>query len=135
MTKELLIQKALEASKKSYIPYSKFPVGAVILMNNGTIIEGANIENASYGLSMCAERNALYHAHLQGFSAKDFVAMAVIGPTPRPISPCGACRQVMRELMQSATPIYLGHHGPLVEETTPEKLLPYSFLPTDLTKR
>ncbi len=132
MTKETLMQHAKNAAKKSYAPYSKFLVGAVILMHNGTVIEGANIENASYGLSMCAERNALYQAHLQGYVAKDMVAMAVTGPTTKPISPCGACRQVMSELMNHDTPIYLGHHGPLIEETSASKLLPYSFQGKDI---
>ncbi|MGA0875358.1 MAG: cytidine deaminase [Bacilli bacterium] len=132
MNKTTLIKAAINATKACHVPYSKFKVGAAILMKDGTIIEGANIENSSYGLSMCAERTALYHAHLKGYRKQDMVAMAVIGPTDGPISPCGACRQVMHELMNSKTPIYLSNLKQDIKETTPEALLPYAFTAEDL---
>jgi cytidine deaminase len=135
MNKSALIQAALDARKLSHSPYSKFKVGAAILLANGKMVIGANIENSSYGLSMCAERNALYQAHLQGFKKHDILAMAVIGPTPEPISPCGACRQVMQELMNPDTPIILTNLKKKIKETTPEALLPFAFAANDLTKK
>jgi cytidine deaminase len=132
MKPELLIQKAIEATKDCHVPYSKFKVGAAILMKDGTIVTGANIENSSYGLSMCAERTALYHAHLKGFRKADIVSMAIIGPTAGPISPCGACRQVMHELMDAKTPIYLSNLNKEMKLMTPETLLPYAFSSKDL---
>jgi cytidine deaminase len=133
MNKSELINAAIEARKQSYAPYSKFNVGAAILLTNGTMVTGANIENSSYGLSMCAERNALYHAHMLGFRKQDFVAMAVVGSTPQPISPCGACRQVMHELMKSNTPIFLSNLEHQIQETNPENLLPFAFESKDLS--
>jgi cytidine deaminase len=106
MKPDILISQAIEATKHCHVPYSTFKVGAAVLTKDGKIIQGANIENSSYGLSMCAERTALYNTHLQGYRKDDIVAMAVIGPTQGPISPCGACRQVMMELMNDNTPIY-----------------------------
>lgn len=134
MNKNDLVKEAIHATTLSYVPYSKFKVGAAILMNNGQIIRGANIENSSYGLSMCAERNALFHARIQGYKAEDMIAMAVVGSTKEPISPCGACRQVMHELMMKNTPIYLSNLELKIKETTPEILLPYAFTSEDLTK-
>ena len=94
-----LIKEAKLARTKAYAPYSKFLVGAALLCEDGTIFHGANVENSSYSLCMCAERNALYHAYMNGYQKSDFVALALVGDTDRPISPCGACRQVMQELL------------------------------------
>lgn len=132
MKPEQLIQSAIDATKNCHVPYSKFKVGAAILMKDGTVITGANIENSSYGLSMCAERSALYHAHLKGYRKDDIVSMAVIGPTSGPISPCGACRQVMHELMHANTPIMLSNLKKEIKNTTPETLLPFAFSSKDL---
>lgn len=132
MKPEQLIQSAIDATKNCHVPYSKFKVGAAILMKDGTVITGANIENSSYGLSMCAERSALYHAHLKGYRKDDIVSMAIIGPTSGPISPCGACRQVMHELMHANTPIMLSNLKKEIKNTTPETLLPYAFSSKDL---
>jgi len=132
MKPEQLIQHAIDATKNCHVPYSKFKVGAAILMKDGTIVTGANIENSSYGLSICAERTALYHAHLNGFRKDDIVSMAVIGPTSDPISPCGACRQVMHELMHANTTIILSNLKKQIKNTTPESLLPYAFSSKDL---
>ena len=134
MKPEILILQAIDATKHCHVPYSTFKVGAAILTKDGKIIQGANIENSSYGLSMCAERTALYHARLQGYEKDEIVAMAVIGPTSGPISPCGACRQVMVELMNPNTPIYLSNLTKKIQETTPKELLPYAFSAKDLTK-
>lgn len=122
-----LIEKAIDARKHAYIPYSNFAVGAAIQLKNGTIITGANIENASYGLCNCAERTALFTAYASGYRKEDIVAMAVSGNTSGPISPCGACRQVMNELVGKEIPIYLVNLKGAVKETTVKELLPYSF--------
>ena len=134
MKTDLLISQAIDATKHCHVPYSKFKVGAAILTTDGKMIQGANIENSSYGLSMCAERTALYNTYLQGYRKDDIVAMAVIGPTEGPISPCGACRQVMMELMNADTPIYLSNLTNNTKETSPMGLLPFAFSSKDLTK-
>ena len=127
MTKEQLVQEAILARNNTYSPYSKFGVGAAILMRDGKVIHGANIENASYGLSNCAERSALFQAYSQGYIKEDIVMMAITGDTLNPISPCGACRQVMNELLPKNTPIYLSNLTGKIKETTIRELLPYSF--------
>lgn len=90
-----LIIAATEARHAAYAPYSHFPVGAAVLTRDGRVFSGCNVENLSYGLSVCAERNALFHAVTAG--ARDFSAIAVVADSRKPISPCGACRQVMAE--------------------------------------
>ena len=127
MNQDALFQAAKEAAALGYTPYSRFPVGAAILMKNGTIIQGANIENSSFGLTVCAERNALFRAHLEGYRSKDMIAMAVFGHTHDPISPCGACRQVMKELLDSQTPVYLLSESLQTKAMTVDTLLPYAF--------
>ncbi len=132
MTKELLIKLAREARENAYVPYSKFKVGAAILTKDGRVFKGANIENASYPLCMCAERNAIYHAMNNGLKKEDFVALAITGQTTGPISPCGACRQVISELFPSDAPIYLTNLTDAFKETTAAELLPFAFDDSDL---
>lgn len=127
-----LIEIALKARELSYSPYSRFAVGAALLCKDGSVYLGANIENASYPLSMCAERNAIYYAHMEGKTKNDFVALAVVGDTEMPISPCGACRQVLSELFPHDAPIYLANLVGDVRETTTEELLPFAFDSSDL---
>lgn len=127
MNHDELLKAAKAAAPLGYTPYSHFPVGAAILMKNGTIIQGANIENSSYGLAVCAERNALFRAYLEGYRKEDVVAMAVFGHTEDPISPCGACRQVMAELLNPSTPVYLLSQTMKTLEMRVETLLPYAF--------
>lgn len=132
MTPEDLLEEAIEARALSYSPYSHFAVGAAILTKDGRIFHGANVENSSYGLSMCAERNAIYHALMEGCSSDDFLALAVAGETEGPISPCGACRQVMAEFFPMDSKIYLGNvHGDIKVMTVGE-LLPYAFEGEDM---
>jgi cytidine deaminase len=90
-----LLAAAVEARDRAYAPYSRFRVGAAVLTADGQVFTGSNTENASYGLSMCAERVAVYHAIAQG--ARQFVAVAVTGPDGVLTMPCGACRQVLHE--------------------------------------
>ncbi|CCV65734.1 Cytidine deaminase (Cytidine aminohydrolase) [Paracholeplasma brassicae] len=127
INKEQLVAQAILARKQTYSPYSKFGVGAALLMKDGTIIHGANIENASFGLSNCGERSALFSAYSQGYRKEDIVAMAITGQTEGPISPCGACRQVMNELLPKDAPVYLSNLKGDIKETNIKELLPYSF--------
>jgi len=97
---EDLIRKAAEASKRAYCPYSRFPVGAALLTPSGSIFVGCNVENASYGLAICAERSALSSAVVQG--EREIAAVVIATPTPEPTPPCGACRQVLVEFGPAA---------------------------------
>ena len=94
-TERLLIQKAIDVRENSYSPYSNFPVGAAILTEGGEIFTGVNVENASIGLTICAERSAMVNALSKG--KRRFTAIAISGPEGDPTPPCGACRQFMSE--------------------------------------
>ncbi len=127
-----LVDLAVEARARSYSPYSKFAVGAALVCHDGSVYIGANVENASYPLCMCAERNALYGAMMDGKRADDMAALAIVADTEGPCSPCGACRQVISELFPKDAPIYLANlRGDLVE-TSVEELLPFAFDGDDL---
>ncbi len=93
---EELIRRAFEASRNAYAPYSRFKVGAALLLGDGEIIPGCNVENASYGLTICAERNALFSAVARGRT--DFKKLAIYVGTTEFAASCGACRQVLLEL-------------------------------------
>ena len=132
MTKNELLQEAKRALDLAYAPYSHFQVGAAVLTKDGKCFLGANVENSSYPLSMCAERNAIYHAMMNGKKKEDFLALAIVADARRPVSPCGACRQVISELFPSNAPIYLGNLEGEVKETTAKELLPYAFEKEDM---
>ena len=132
MEKTQLIERAKEARKLSYSPYSRFAVGAALLCKDGKVFVGANVENASYPLCMCAERNALYNAMMNGYKKSDFVALAIIADTDEPCSPCGACRQVIAELFPVDGKIYLANLKGETKDTNIEELLPFSFSGDDL---
>ena len=132
MEKTQLIEKAKEARKLSYSPYSKFAVGAALLCKDGQVFVGANVENSSYPLCMCAERNALYNAMMNGYKKSDFVALAITADTDTPCSPCGACRQVISELFPKDGKIYLANLKGDLQETNIEELLPFAFSGDDL---
>ena len=123
-----LIDMALAARTNAYAPYSKFKVGCAILLNNGKYILGCNVENKSYGLSICAERNALFKLISEGKTKLDVEAVCVIGDTAEPISPCGACREVLLELLMPKTKIILANLNRKYKELTLEDLLPYQFV-------
>ena len=95
-----LLEYAKEASKKSYSPYSKFPVGACVLYESGKIYQGCNVENASYGLTLCAERNAMSSAIVKGETSK-ITAIAIYSPKQKKCLPCGACRQWLSEFAKN----------------------------------
>ena len=122
-----LMLVARDARDQAYAPYSKFQVGAAVRTRDGRTFAGCNVENAAYGLCNCAERTALFSAMAAGCQPRDFVQLAVIADTPGPVSPCGACRQVMAELCDEAMPVLLGNLAGALEETTVGALLPGSF--------
>ncbi len=127
MDEKKLLEEAILGREQAYTPYSKFKVGAAILLKNGAYIRGCNVENVSYGLCNCAERTALFKMISEGYKKEDVLAMAVVADTTLPCSPCGACRQVMAELLDKKTPILLGNMAREYKMTTVEELLPYSF--------
>ena len=98
-----LLAAAREAQSSAYAPYSNFPVGAAVLVSDGSIYRGSNVENASFGLTICAERVALFNAISDG--RLDIVAVAVVTSAPKLCKPCGACRQVIAEFSQADNPI------------------------------
>jgi cytidine deaminase len=124
---DVLLNLARQARENAYAPYSRFLVGAALLTRDGRRFTGCNVENASYGLCNCAERTALFAAVAAGCRPGDFAALAVIGDTPDPISPCGACRQVMAELCNQGMPVWLGNLEGATQQTTVGALLPGSF--------
>lgn len=124
---DVLLNLARQARENAYAPYSRFLVGAALVTRDGRHFSGCNVENASYGLCNCAERTALFAAVAAGCKPNDFAAMAVIGDTAGPISPCGACRQVMSELCDETMPVWLGNLAGDRQETTVQALLPGSF--------
>lgn len=132
MERAELIELAKEARKLSYSPYSHFAVGAVILTKDGKTFKGSNVENASYPLCMCAERNALYNAYMNGYKKDDFVSLTLIADTDTPCTPCGACRQVISELFPANAPIIMANMKGEVLEMTISELLPLSFSSEDL---
>lgn len=125
-----LIQQAMEARKQAYVPYSRFAVGAALLLGNGEVITGCNIENASYGLCNCAERTAIFKAVSEGKT--DIRMVAVVADTLHPISPCGMCRQVLAEFCKPETPVIMSNIQGQVKETTVSNLLPFAFTKEDL---
>lgn len=127
-----LVGIAIEARQRSYSPYSKFAVGAALVCHDGSVYIGANVENASYPLCMCAERNALYGAMMDGKRADDMAALAIVADTEGPCSPCGACRQVISELFPKDAPIYMANLRGDIVQTSVEELLPFAFDGDDL---
>jgi cytidine deaminase len=127
MTDDQLMAHAAAARDKAYAPYSKFRVGAAVLAADGRVFAGCNVENASYGLCNCAERTALFSAIAAGVAVNAIERIAVIGDTPGPISPCGACRQVMFELGGPQLGVVLGNLQGARQLATADELLPGGF--------
>lgn len=125
-----LIELARQAREKAYVPYSGFPVGAALVAEDGTVFTGCNIENASYGLALCAERTAIFKMASEGHHAVR--AIAVIADTESPVSPCGACRQVLAEFAGNGVRVILSNLSGDVQVTTVGDLLPGAFRPGDL---
>ena len=128
---ERLIEKAFLALEHAYAPYSGFQVGACIQTRDDHYMLGANIENAAYGSTNCAERSAVFAAYSMGYRKEDLKALAVVTRAKQITTPCGACRQVLSELLNADTPIYLSN-GIEVAVTNMKELLPAGFGADDL---
>ena len=122
-----LLLEAVATSKRAHAPYSKFHVGAALIAEDGSIVTGCNVENASYGLTICAERNAIFHAVATGRTK--FKAVAVVADGDAIPYPCGACRQVLAEFCGPKTPVFIAstRKPERFERTTLGKLLPKTF--------
>lgn len=127
MTMDELLERAKHARERAYAPYSRFKVGAALLTKDGSVFDGCNVENASYGLCNCAERTAFFSAVAGGYTRDQFAALAVIGDTDGPIAPCGACRQVIIELGGPELTIRLGNLNGVIRDTTAREQLPDAF--------
>lgn len=125
-----LISEAKIARDKAYTPYSKFNVGAALLTSDGKVYHGCNIENAAYSMTNCAERTAIFKAVSEGDT--EFIAIAVVADTKRPVPPCGACRQVIAELCPKDMKVILTNLNGDIQELTVKELLPGAFSPEDL---
>lgn len=118
-----LMKIARKARQNAYAPYSHFAVGAALLAESGRVYTGCNIENASYGLTCCAERNAIFAA--VGAGERRFKMLAVAADSPEPVAPCGACRQVIAEFGISL--VVMGNLKEAIKTMSAEELLPYGF--------
>ena len=130
MKKELLMESARKVKAAAYAPYSKFSVGAALLLKDGLVINGVNVENVSFGATNCAERTAIFTAVANGYKKGDFQAIAVAGDTEDFLPPCSICRQVLAEFCSPNMPVYLTNEKEDILELTLKDLLPYAF--TDL---
>lgn len=126
---QALIDAARRARSRAYSPYSGVKIGAAAMGSDGRVFTGSNIENASYGLSCCAERTAIFKAVSEG--VRDIVALAVVGKSEEFTSPCGACRQVMVEFNPKMKVLRRGADG-FAQDTTAGSLLPGHFKPEEL---
>lgn len=118
-----LMKIACKARQNAYAPYSRYAVGAALLAESGKVYTGCNIENASYGLTCCAERNAIFAA--VGAGERRFKMLAVAADSPEPVAPCGACRQVIAEF--GIPLVVMGNLKEATKTMTAEELLPYGF--------
>lgn len=129
---DLLKETANKMLKRAYVPYSNFPVGAALLTDEGKVYTGCNIENASYGLSNCAERTAIFKAVSEG--ERNFNKIVITANTAEPVSPCGACRQVLSEFCAPDMPVVLINNKSDQITTTVSELLPGAFKEKDMNK-
>ncbi len=124
-TVEKLLEAAQKVKENAYAPYSHFHVGAALITDTGKIYHGCNVENTSYGLTICAERNAVFRMISDG--ERRIAEVLVIGDTEEFLSPCGACRQVMTEFSTNDTVVYLCNKHGQWKKTTMAELMPYTF--------
>ncbi|MCI8541018.1 MAG: cytidine deaminase [Erysipelotrichaceae bacterium] len=129
--KQRALESAFAAMHHAYAPYSHYHVGACVLCHDGTLYPGANIENASFGLTNCAERSALFAAYSNGVRKADIAAVAIVSDGERLATPCGACRQVLSELIDLHIPIILSN-GKEQQILDISQLLPLAFSNEDL---
>lgn len=130
--KKDLLKIAEENIKNAYVPYSNFRVSAVLRLKNGKIYKGINVENASYGLSNCAERSALFAAYSDGVRKEDIQEILVYTDKEHLVSPCGACRQVIRELMPEDADVTMANVKGVMKTVQNKDLLPLGFTSEDL---
>ena len=133
MERKQLIEEAFKAMKNAYAPYSDYHVGAAVLTSDGKVFYGANIENASYGATNCAERSAVFAAYSNGYRKDTIEALAIVSDGHRIAAPCGICRQVLSELLKQDTPIWLSN-GKDEIDTNMEELLPMQFSQEDVLR-
>jgi len=129
--RHFLIDLAIEARRRAYAPYSRYPVGAALRTMSGKVFTGVNVENAAYPTTMCAERTAVFKAVSEG--EREFEVIAVV--TSNGGSPCGSCRQVLAEFGIDTIVLIANMDGELLEETTINDLLPGAFTPDHLVKK
>lgn len=127
-TWQRLIDEAKAAAAMAYAPYSDFQVGAALLAADGSVIRGCNVENATFGATVCAERVAIGTALVEG--KRDFVALCVVTPAEHPVAPCGICRQVLAEFADDLPILLINQKGDRLEVTLDE-LLPHRFIASD----
>jgi cytidine deaminase len=132
MTPKALMAEAVKARKRAYAPYSRFAVGAALLAKDGSVHLGCNVENASYGLTICAERNAVWKAVSEGVTG--FTAIAVTARDGLGAPPCGSCRQVLHEFAPNAQVYWRDARGRILKRKLTE-LLPDAFNLADLRKK
>ena len=131
-TRELLLKAARKARRKAYAPYSRFRVGAAVLSGSGRIYTGSNVENASYGLTCCAERSAIFT--MIGAGEKKIAEILVIGDSKEFLPPCGACRQVIAEFAAPQTRVYMCDRSGKCREISFGELMPHRFFLTETPK-
>lgn len=132
MEERELVKEALKARDFAYVPYSTFKVGAALLAKDGTVYHGCNIENAAYSVTNCAERTALFKAYSEGVTS--FETLVVVADTDRPVSPCGACRQVISELCDADMEVILTNLKGDIQRIKVRDLLPGAFSAEDLER-
>lgn len=131
MEQKEILELAFKAMDNAYAPYSNYHVGACVVCKDGKYFLGANIENASYGATICGERNAIFAAYSNGYRKDDIEALAIVTDGGRVGAPCGVCRQVLAELINQDTPIILSNGKEIIVKTIAE-LLPMQFNSEDL---
>ncbi|PUU92741.1 cytidine deaminase [Halanaerobium congolense] len=130
--KEEMFKKALDAQKNAYVPYSDFPLGAAVLTEDGSIYTGVNIENASFSLTNCAERSAVFTAISAG--KRKIKALLIVSSTDKPVPPCGACRQVIKEFADGDIEVIMMTESGKELTMTSTELLPGAFTDDDMEK-
>jgi len=132
MSNNELLREAKKVIENAYVPYSHFRVAAVLRLKNGETISGINVENASYGLANCAERTALFTAYARGIRQEDIQSIMVYTDKDYFVSPCGACRQVMNELMAGDAEVIMANAKDEMKVVHVKDLLPFGFSKEDL---
>jgi len=127
-----LYDQAKQVLDNAYVKYSHFHVAAALKLKNGEVITGVNVENASFGLTNCAERTALFTAYTKGYKKEDIEEILITTKQDDFISPCGACRQVMRELMPDDAKVHLANKQGEIKTVLNKDLLPFAFTEDDL---